>query len=560
MAAFRYLRRAVSGGRAVAFGSGRPLVGALALLSVVALTAESTSAIISPKAATEPPPTLYDTGLYVEDGSRVVDPAHLGFSPQYPLWTDGASKRRWISLPPGELIDASDADAWIFPIGTRFWKEFAFDGRPVETRYMVRLGDGSWLFATYVWDESAKAATLAPSKGIPRAFEFGDGSAHAVPSRTDCGVCHQSGRSPVLGFDALQLSDDRDANALHAESAPPPGLTLGSLLDRGLITGLDRRVVISPPRTSTASTTQRTALGYLHGNCGHCHNPDGPLKRLGLFLRHPSDPGQSAALSTTFGMPLVKPPAGILPDTRFRIAPGDPRHSAIPQRMAAPAAALQMPPIGTARVDEDAIELVNRWIAEVGIPPVPAPCEQLKMKANPILAVAALVLATPAFGQMSEEEMVKRGEYLVTTSACHDCHTPFKMGPDGPEPDMERALSGHPESVAVDEVPAIPEPWVTLAYWTNTAWAGPWGVSFTANLTPDPETGVLRDYTEEQFLLALRTGRHLGQGRPILPPMPWPVYGQMTDDDLKSIYAYLNQIPAIENKVPEPLPPMAVAD
>ena len=182
------------------------------------------------------------------------------------------------------------------------------------------------------------------------------------------------------------------------------------------------------------------------------------------------------------------------------------------------------------------------------------------MKAHTALLFAALGAGTPALAQMTPEEMLARGEYLVATSGCNDCHTPWKMGANGPEPDMALMLSGHPESLPVTEVPPISEPWVALTYATNTAIAGPWGVSFTANLTPDPETGVLRDYSEEQFLLMMRNGRHLGQGRPILPPMPWTVYGKMTDDDLKSIYAYLGQIPAIRNKVQEPLAPTPAAN
>ncbi len=90
---------------------------------------------------------------------------------------------------------------------------------------------------------------------------------------------------------------------------------------------------------------------------------------------------------------------------------------------------------------------------------------------------------------------------------------------------------------------------------TSTAWSGPWGVSFSANLTPDPETGVLRDFTEQQFIQTIRTGRHQGQGRQILPPMPWPAYAKMTDDDLKAVFAYLRQVPPVKNKVPDPLPP-----
>ena len=146
---------------------------------------------------------------------------------------------------------------------------------------------------------------------------------------------------------------------------------------------------------------------------------------------------------------------------------------------------------------------------------------------------------------------VERGRYLVATSACHDCHTPWKLGPKGPEPDMSRMLSGHPANVDVPAAPAASPEWPTRASATMTAWAGPWGTSFTANLTPDQATG-LGAWTKEEFVSTLRTGRHQGRGRQILPPMPWPVYGQMTDADLEAIFAYLQTIPAIANKVPEP--------
>lgn len=172
-------------------------------------------------------------------------------------------------------------------------------------------------------------------------------------------------------------------------------------------------------------------------------------------------------------------------------------------------------------------------------------------------AVAAFVLLpTLAVGQDSATDVrVKRGQYIVSTSGCHDCHTPLAIGANGPEPDMKRALSGHPQDVAIKAPIALPAPWGAAFSSTGTAASGPWGVSFAANLTPDPETGVLRDFTEEQFIQTLRTGRHQGQGRAILPPMPWPVYGQMTDDDLKGVFAYLRQIPAVKNKVPDPIPP-----
>ena len=164
---------------------------------------------------------------------------------------------------------------------------------------------------------------------------------------------------------------------------------------------------------------------------------------------------------------------------------------------------------------------------------------------------------TPPHEQAAEAKPspVERGKYLVSTSGCHDCHTPWTVGPDGPAPDFSRALSGHPQDLVMPPAPELPPgPWLVTASGTNTAWAGPWGVSFTANLTPDPETG-LGSWTTDNFIATIRNGRHLGAGRPLLPPMPAPVYAQMTDEDLGAIFAYLQSIPAIENKVPEPIAP-----
>jgi mono/diheme cytochrome c family protein len=150
---------------------------------------------------------------------------------------------------------------------------------------------------------------------------------------------------------------------------------------------------------------------------------------------------------------------------------------------------------------------------------------------------------------------IARGEYLVTIGGCNDCHTPWKLGPRGPEPDMTRLLSGHPEALAMPPAPELPAgPWVASVAGTMTAWAGPWGVSFTANLTPDNETG-LGEWTVEQFVQALRTGRHQGKGRPILPPMPYFNYAKATDEDLVSVFAYLRSIPPVRNRVPQPIDP-----
>ncbi len=154
---------------------------------------------------------------------------------------------------------------------------------------------------------------------------------------------------------------------------------------------------------------------------------------------------------------------------------------------------------------------------------------------------------------------VQRGRYLVTVGGCNDCHTPLEMGPNGPVPDMTRLLSGHPEGAAMPAAPGLPPgPWGVVVAADLTAWSGPWGTSFSANLTPDRETGLGR-WTERNFIETMRTGRHMGLGRPILPPMPYRNYGRMTDADLEAVFAYLRSIPPLRNRVPAPMPPPAAA-
>ena len=171
------------------------------------------------------------------------------------------------------------------------------------------------------------------------------------------------------------------------------------------------------------------------------------------------------------------------------------------------------------------------------------------------VGTATLLLAAAPVASSDDAAQVERGRYLVTTSGCNDCHTPLVEGPNGAEPDWSRMLSGHPEGLDMPPVPALPAgPWQIVAAGTSTAWSGPWGVSFTANLTPDPETGIGK-WTYENFRDTIRTGRHLGRGRAILPPMPIPMYKHFNDADLQAIYAYLKSIPAISNRVPAPLPP-----
>lgn len=168
------------------------------------------------------------------------------------------------------------------------------------------------------------------------------------------------------------------------------------------------------------------------------------------------------------------------------------------------------------------------------------------------LVVAGVATATKRTNDSElRQTRIQRGEYLVTVGGCNDCHTPLKMGPKGPEPDMSRQLSGHPASLEMPAPPALPNgPWLWSGAATNTAFAGPWGVSFARNLTPDEVSGI-GIWTEEMFIRTLRTGKHWGVSRPILPPMPWFNYGKMTDEDLKSVYAYLRNLKPIRNEVPD---------
>jgi mono/diheme cytochrome c family protein len=145
---------------------------------------------------------------------------------------------------------------------------------------------------------------------------------------------------------------------------------------------------------------------------------------------------------------------------------------------------------------------------------------------------------------------VARGKYLVSFGGCHDCHTPLKMGPQGPAPDMSRALSGHPEAVIMGPAPKPQGAWMWSGAATNTAFSGPWGVSYAANLTPDRLTGT-GIWNEEMFVKTIRTGRHWGVGRPILPPMPYQNVQNLTDDDLKAVFAYLHSIKPVKNQVPD---------
>lgn len=157
------------------------------------------------------------------------------------------------------------------------------------------------------------------------------------------------------------------------------------------------------------------------------------------------------------------------------------------------------------------------------------------------------------------QDPVERGKYLVTAAGCNDCHTPLVMGPNGPERDANHRLAGHPAEMQMPPAPAAQGPWMYTAAATMTAWSGPWGVSFTANLTPDKETG-LGNWDRATFIATIRNGRHMGKGRKLLPPMPADMIATYTDEDLAAIFAYLQSLPPVKNRVPDPIPPAVAAN
>ena len=214
------------------------------------------------------PATLFDTGLCVDRACTQINAGISSYTPRYPLWADGAGKGRWMQLPPNGQIDTTDPDHWMFPVGTKFWKEFVAkdaggnDVR-VETRFVWRIADNGvpadWFYVAYQWN-----ATEDDTVAVPFGQRDANGTTHDIPNRVDCGNCHGNlPQSFILGFGAIQLD--------HA--AAPGDIAIDDLIANGSLTQ-------NPPGATQphyplpgAGTTAQDAIGYLHANCGHCHNP-----------------------------------------------------------------------------------------------------------------------------------------------------------------------------------------------------------------------------------------------------------------------------------------------
>jgi hypothetical protein len=286
-----------------------------------------------PDPASASPFWLSAVGMYADIASKRLAADLIAFEPAYPLWSDGAEKRRWLRLPAGTRIDSSDMDHWRFPVGSMVFKEFTLAGRRIETRVIARTGEGEhdyWLGA-FVWNEDESDARFVPD-GMPDALD----TSHDVPSVKTCGTCHQGEPGRVLGFSAVQ-------------QRRVPADLLSAVPERAF----------APPGDATAVA----ALGYLHANCGPCHNPRGSARPdsdmdLTLSVRDRTV-AQTAAFRTAVGQRLstFRDPARVL-----RIAPGEPENSALLQRMSDGRREVHMPPLGARRVDPAGVATVRAWI------------------------------------------------------------------------------------------------------------------------------------------------------------------------------------------------------
>lgn len=292
----------------------------------------------------ELPTTLSATGLFADLATATLADGVLAYQPQFELWSDGADKSRWVWLPPDTQIDTSDMDDWVFPEGTRFWKEFRRDGARVETRLLVKRTAGDWLALAYRWTEDQRDAVAVPF-GVVDA----NGTTHDVPAAGECVACHGGRRSFVLGFSAIQLS---------AVAAP-------GLIDLDGLIAAQRLSAPPPSRFEVPGTAdERGALGYLHANCSHCHNQARP-DSAPCFDPHRSFDFSLAvdALATAADTATYRTAIGDV------IEPGKPGSSAVIDFMSHRGLGRQMPPIATERVDSSGVALVSRWITALEAQP-----------------------------------------------------------------------------------------------------------------------------------------------------------------------------------------------
>jgi hypothetical protein len=286
------------------------------------------------------PERLSQTGLYAPGSTTTIASDVRSFRPRFELWSDGASKQRFIQLPAGAQIDTSDMDAWQFPVDTKLWKEFTRQGVRVETRLLQRLPSG-WIGLSYLWQADGSDALAAPFGAIDAL-----GTPHDVPASNECDACHAGRSSHVLGFSAVQL----------ARPAEGDSLSLQELIRLGLVSNAPATTPQVP-----GDETEQAALGYLHANCSHCHNASRPKRRgarcfdpeseldFSLGTTHQSTVAETSAYRTTASV----------------IAPGRPDSSRLIELVNQRSRFKQMPPLASDVVDTTAVTLLRRWIEEM---------------------------------------------------------------------------------------------------------------------------------------------------------------------------------------------------
>jgi hypothetical protein len=283
-------------------------------------------------------------GLYADPRCSVLSAGVLPFNPRYWLWSDGTDKQRFISVPEGSVIDTSNSDAWVFPRGTRIWKNFDLDGRHLETRLFEKNGDGvgigSWIMRTFQWNES-QDGVFEVTEGAENVL----GTDHDIPSRAVCVQCHNGRGQPdvPLGFGAIQLN--------HGDTS----ITLANLNDMGWLSDYVDPSEVAVPGEAAA----QEALGYFHANCSHCHGGDSPMAGLNFKL----EVGLGEVRETQTWMTAVSQPSIFTMDEAvLRIAPGDAARSTAVVRMDSRADGVQMPPAATEITDPVGLETVRTWI------------------------------------------------------------------------------------------------------------------------------------------------------------------------------------------------------
>lgn len=312
-------------------------------------------------AVTEPPAKLSETGLYADITTKKVAAYARAYAPQFSLWADDAKKQRHVYLPECGTIDTTDMDGWQFPVGTRAWKEFSLGGKRLETRMMVRYGSATKdiLYATYQWDEEQTDATLVVG-GAKNVL----GTAHDIPDELGCRRCHgpypAKGGLPsrFLGLDALQLSHDG------------PGLTLASLIAEGLLSSPPAGNFIVP-----GTAIEREALGYLHANCGSCHNDTSEGLLFPSFDARVKTT-DADVVSTGAYKTMVNQPTQLFVGfgCNYRLAGGSTANSCSYVRMTERGTDMapnlkQMPPTGTEVIDVTGTAALGAWIAILPPPP-----------------------------------------------------------------------------------------------------------------------------------------------------------------------------------------------